>query len=307
MTRRILFGVLLFQGVSGVLGGGMLFAQATGAGSWFPDEWLRDIPFTTWFWPGMILGVGLGVSALVLAFGVRRGRLWSLLGALGLGVGLMAWIVVQRQMIPGETWLQPFYFAVGAVIAGLAIAGVLSSSRRSSEKTMPTMREAAADFLACRRIAVTGVSRDPQGHGGNIVYQRLRTRGYEVFAVNPNADEVEGDRCYRDLKTIPGGVDAVVIATRPEIALDTMRECGELGMTKVWMHRAFGAGSVSTEAAEYGRAHGITVIEGGCPLMFEPTSDPAHRVLRVVCSVAGTVPRNVEGKRRRPERESNQA
>jgi uncharacterized protein len=158
---------------------------------------------------------------------------------------------------------------------------------------MKTIREAAAEFLASKRIAVTGVSRQPKSHGGNIVYQRLRERGYEVFAVNPNADEVESDPCYHDLKTIPGGVEAVVIATRPEIALGTMRECDELGITKVWMHRSFGAGSVSSEATEFGRAHGITVIDGGCPLMFAPTSDPAHKVMRAICSLARTVPRSV--------------
>jgi len=90
---------------------------------------------------------------------------------------------------------------------------------------MPKIKEAASEFLATKRIAVTGVSRKPQGHGSNVVYQRLRERGYEVFAVNPNADEVEGDPCYQDLKSIPGGVDAVVIGTRPEIAEDTMQEC----------------------------------------------------------------------------------
>lgn len=57
---------------------------------------------------------------------------------------------------------------------------------------------AASAFLAHERIAVTGVSRKAQGHGSNAVYKRLRDRGYEVFAVNPNADEVEGDRCYHD-------------------------------------------------------------------------------------------------------------
>ena len=69
---------------------------------------------------------------------------------------------------------------------------------------MLTLKEAAAEFLAKKRIAVTGVSRDPQSHGGNVVYQRLRQRGYEVFAVNPNADQVEGDPCFHDLKSIPG-------------------------------------------------------------------------------------------------------
>jgi hypothetical protein len=158
---------------------------------------------------------------------------------------------------------------------------------------MQSIKEAATRFLTHRRIAVTGVSRTPQGHGSNVVYQRLRDRDYQVFAVNPNADEVEGDPCYADLKSIPGGVEAVVIGTRPEIAMQTMRECAELGITQVWMHRSFGSGSVSAAAAEYGRQHGITVIDGGCPLMFEPTADAGHKAMRFVFTLAGNVPRRV--------------
>ena len=91
---------------------------------------------------------------------------------------------------------------------------------------MPTtIKEAASEFLANRRVAITGVSREPQNHGSNVVYRRLRERGYEVFAVNPNADKLEGDPSYHDLRSIPGGVEAVVIGTRPEIAEETMREC----------------------------------------------------------------------------------
>jgi predicted CoA-binding protein len=156
---------------------------------------------------------------------------------------------------------------------------------------MPTMKEAAAAFLANKRMAVTGVSRTPKTHGSNSVYRRLRERGYEVFAVNPNTDEVEGDRSYPDLKSIPGGVEAVVIATRPEIAETAMRECAELGIKHVWMHRGPGAGSVSNAATEYGRQHGITVIDGGCPLMFEPTADFGHKVMRVI--YRGHLPKTV--------------
>jgi uncharacterized protein len=156
---------------------------------------------------------------------------------------------------------------------------------------MQSVKEAASTFLANKRVAVTGVSRTPKTHGSNTVYRRLRERGYEVFAVNPNAQEVEGDRCYQDLKSIPGGVDAVVIGTRPEIAEDTMRECAELGIKHVWMHWGGGSSSVSDTATEYGRQHGITVIDGGCPLMFGQTADFGHKVMRVV--LAGRVPKRV--------------
>lgn len=163
---------------------------------------------------------------------------------------------------------------------------------QTAQRTRP-IAEAASEFLANKRIAVTGVSRHPGDHGSNAVYKRLKERGYDVFAVNPNADRVEGDESYRDLKSIPGGVDAVVIGTRPERAMATVRECAELGIKHVWMHRGPGAGSVSAEATSYGRQQGISVIPGGCPLMFGPTSDGAHRAMRFVFKLTGAVPRQV--------------
>src|SRR4051812_27594329 len=153
---------------------------------------------------------------------------------------------------------------------------------------MQKVKEAAAEFLAQHRVAVTGVSRTAKDHGSNTVYKRLRERGYEVFAVNPNAEQIEGDRCYPDLRSIPGGVEAVVIGTRPQIAESTMHECAELGIKHVWMHWGPGAGSVSDTATEYGREQGITVIDGGCPLMFGPTADLGHKMMRLV--FAGHVP-----------------
>jgi predicted CoA-binding protein len=158
---------------------------------------------------------------------------------------------------------------------------------------MSTVKEAATNFLSCKRVAVTGVSRKPESHGSNVVYKRLRDRGYEVFAVNPNADTVEGDRSIHSVAEIPVGVDAVVIGTAPERAEATVRECDDLGIKQVWMHRSFGGGSVCDGATVYGREHGMTVIDGGCPLMFEPTADLGHKVMRFVLTRTGKVPRQV--------------
>ena len=74
------------------------------------------------------------------------------------------------------------------------------TNRRNERRSpMATIKDAASEFLAHKRVAVTGVSRTPGSHGSNVVYRRLRERGYEVFAVNPNAEEVEGDRAFHDL------------------------------------------------------------------------------------------------------------
>jgi uncharacterized protein len=83
-----------------------------------------------------------------------------------------------------------------------------------------------------------------------------------------------------------------VLAARPEAANATMQECVEMGIHRAWMHRAFGPGSMNESAAAYGHSHGITVIDGGCPLMFEPTADLAHKIMRVVCT--RNIPKTIE-------------
>ncbi len=157
---------------------------------------------------------------------------------------------------------------------------------------MPTAEAAIDDFLAQKRIAVAGVSRDPKGmHTGNGIYLRFKERGYQVFAVNPNADTVEGDPCYRSLAAIPGGVDAVVIATNPKATPSVVEECKALGIKRVWMHRSFGGGSVSAEAHAFCRENGIASIAGGCPLMYGPTSDGGHRFMRSIAGLFGQLPK----------------
>jgi predicted CoA-binding protein len=156
---------------------------------------------------------------------------------------------------------------------------------------MPTLKEAATDFLAQKRIAVAGVSRTDAGHGANVVYTGLRKAGYQVFAVNPNADEVAGDTCYHDLKSIPGGVDAVVVGTAADVSAAVVRDCADLGVKRVWLHRSFGPGSVSDEAANVGRQHNLTLIAGACPMMFLPHADVGHRCMRFVLGLTGGLPK----------------
>ena len=71
------------------------------------------------------------------------------------------------------------------------------------------------------------------------------------------------------------------------------RECAELGIKHVWMHRSAGKGSVSAAATEYGRQQGITMIDGGCPLMFDPPADFGHQCMRFFLGLSGAVPKQV--------------
>ncbi|MCP4360990.1 MAG: CoA-binding protein [Chloroflexi bacterium] len=148
------------------------------------------------------------------------------------------------------------------------------------------------DFLAQKRIAVTGVSRTRQD-AANTIYKKLRATGYQVFPINPNAETVEGDTCYPDLKSIPDGVNGVVIATSQEAAAGIVRQCVEVGVSRVWMHRAFEfmGSSVSEEAVAFCRENGISVIEGGCPMMFCEPVDFGHKCMRWVSQMTGGLPK----------------
>ncbi|HET7249003.1 MAG TPA: CoA-binding protein [Gemmatimonadales bacterium] len=156
----------------------------------------------------------------------------------------------------------------------------------------PTFETKVHDFLAQKRIAVAGVSRDNSHHpAGNLVYRRLKKTGHEVFAVNPNMQSFEGDRCYPDLRSIPGGVDGVVIITRPETTEQIVRDCDTAGVRRVWMHRSMAKGSsVSPEAVEFCRQHDISVIAGACPMMFGEGVDFGHTCMRWMMQLTGGLP-----------------
>ena len=154
---------------------------------------------------------------------------------------------------------------------------------------MATMPKAIRQFLAARHIAVAGVSHDTPTPA-NHIYVKLRGTHSRVYPVNPHAQEVEGDPCFPNLAAIPGSVEAVVIATPPGAAESVVRECVALGIKQVWIHRAFGAGSVSAEAVRLCRENGIAVIDGACPLMYVQPVDFAHRCVRGLMSLTGKLP-----------------
>jgi len=130
---------------------------------------------------------------------------------------------------------------------------------------MSTLKEAVDEFMTLDRIAVTGVSRSGK-EAANAINKKMKGAGYTVFPTNPNADEVEGDSCFPDLKSIPEGVNGVVIATHPKDALDIVKECFQL-------------------------VNDIKVIPGGCPMMFVEKVDVGHKCMRWFLGVTGSLPK----------------
>jgi predicted CoA-binding protein len=157
--------------------------------------------------------------------------------------------------------------------------------------TVPTLSAKIDDFLAQPRIAVAGVSATRETPG-NMIYRKLKSAGYQVFAISPTAEVFDGDRSYPDLLSIPGGVDGVVIATRPAVTEELVRQCAAARVPRVWMHESMihGGTSVSDAAVAFCHEHEIALIAGACPMMYCAPVDVGHRCMRWMMRVTGGLP-----------------
>ncbi|MBN2557920.1 MAG: CoA-binding protein [Clostridia bacterium] len=82
--------------------------------------------------------------------------------------------------------------------------------------------------------AVVGANRNP-GKYGNMIYKKLRARGYEAYAVNPIYDTVEGDVCYPGLSSLPKTPDVVNMVVSPKKGLEIIKEAKALGIEYIWL------------------------------------------------------------------------
>ncbi len=119
------------------------------------------------------------------------------------------------------------------------------------------------EFLDKKNVfAVVGASRNPKKYG-HQVYKDLRNAGYRVYPVNPNANEVLGDKCYPSLEALPVKPDVADLVVPPEVTEQAVKTCNKLGIKKVWMQ----PGSESENAINFCTENNIDVIHGVCVMV----------------------------------------
>jgi uncharacterized protein len=151
-------------------------------------------------------------------------------------------------------------------------------------------RQQIDDFLAQRRIAVVGVSRDPK-HFSRTLFREFQTRGYDVIPVNPVVPVIEGHVCFQTVQEITPPVDAALLMTAPSVTDQVVRDCAEAGIHRIWMYSAGVGGAISRPAVEFCDQHGIAVVRGECPFMFFPKTGFPHRVHGLFRKLTGAYPR----------------
>jgi predicted CoA-binding protein len=119
------------------------------------------------------------------------------------------------------------------------------------------------DFLDKSNVfAVVGASRDPSKYG-HQVYRDLRAAGYKVYSVNPNAEEILGDKCYPSVESLPELPQVVDLVVPPKVTNQIVRNCKRLGIKKVWMQ----PGSESETALKFCKENNIEVVHGVCVMV----------------------------------------
>lgn len=129
------------------------------------------------------------------------------------------------------------------------------------------MKKIIDEFLEQKHIAIAGVSRN-NNKWGNGLMKELQKKGIRIYPVNPFADELEGEKCYHDVKSLPAEVESLIIATKPGDTEDLVRQCKDSGIKRVWMQKGAGKGSASEEAIRFCRENNIPYVYGFCPMMF---------------------------------------
>jgi predicted CoA-binding protein len=153
-----------------------------------------------------------------------------------------------------------------------------------------TTKQQVDDFLALKRIAVVGVSRDPKGFS-TVLWQEFRQRRYEAIPVNPAVTQIDGQPCFAKVQDIKPGVEGALIMTSKKSTDQIVHDCAEAGIKHVWMYGGVMPGAATKSAVAFCEEKGISVVEGLCPYMFLPGTPAFHAPHRAWKKLTGSYPK----------------
>ena len=154
---------------------------------------------------------------------------------------------------------------------------------------MQTQKELIDKFLNCRRIAVVGVSRNPNDFSRKI-WEQFRTRGYDAIPVHFEQTAIDGVRCFSNVHAISPAPECALILVSKERTLPVLEDCSAAGVRSVWIYGIRGEKDVSSDALRWCKENGFEVIAGHCPFMFLPDMALFHRFHGAVWKMLGYYP-----------------
>jgi predicted CoA-binding protein len=145
-------------------------------------------------------------------------------------------------------------------------------------------------FLALKRIAVVGVSRNPKEISYTL-WQELRQRRYDAVPVNPAATEIDGQPAYASVRDIDPPVEGALIMTTAAVAEQVLEDCAAAGIEHVWLYGGLGGGATSDATIAAAERHGLDAVAGHCPYMFLPGTPIFHGIHGLGKKLTGGYPK----------------
>lgn len=127
------------------------------------------------------------------------------------------------------------------------------------------------EFLDQKNIAVAGVSRTKHKFG-NTIFKELEKKGYNLYPVNPNLEEFEGKKCFKNIESLPAEVTGIVINTKPAVTGMLIKEAEAKGIQNIWLQQGSADKTVKT-SIENSKSN---IISGQCILMFNEPVKGVH-------------------------------
>lgn len=160
--------------------------------------------------------------------------------------------------------------------------------RFSSIDNVMVSRSQIETFFSVPAIALIGVSRDKRKFGYKV-FEKMRTTqtSFTVVPVNPNADDIDGVPCYRDLRSLPDEVQSVVLMVPKGKVTETLKQALERGIKNIWIQQD----TETLAALQVAAASKANVISGLCIFMFTDPVKGIHRFHRSLKGLFGRLPR----------------
>ncbi|MHA2250412.1 MAG: CoA-binding protein [Candidatus Kariarchaeaceae archaeon] len=164
-------------------------------------------------------------------------------------------------------------------------------STAQEDGKIKTDRQLIDEFLALNRIAFVGVSRNSKDFSVSL-FKEFQKREFDIIPVNPKAEEIHGIKSYSFIKDIQPKVDGAIIMTPPNIVKKLVEECAAENISKIWLYRGVGKGSVSSEAIDYCNNNNVEVVPGYCPFMFFDNTGIPHKLHGMFKKLFGSYPKH---------------
>ena len=151
---------------------------------------------------------------------------------------------------------------------------------------MKVTKDQINSFFEGKKLAVAGVSRSPKKFGYHV-FKELKDKNYSVLPINPNAETIDDEKCYKNISDLPTGIDSILIVTPKQETDSALKEAIQKGIKNIWVQQMSETEETQKIAEEYQRE----IIFGKCVFMFSEPVKGIHRFHKTIIKIFGGLPK----------------